>query len=264
MRSLACAVPFVALLACGGEGGPREPSAPTGPVVTTIVVTSPGGPLQVGGTVALAAEVRDQNGAAIPGKTLTWSSANAAVATVSGAGVVTGTGAGTTTISASVDSKSGSATVSVTQVPVFTVTITPPAAPPVAGETTPLSAVLRDRNGNELLGRPVSWSSSASLVATMDAAGRLIAASPGTTTITALSEGVTGTLAVSVAPAAGSVAPTIESIAPATLAPGASATLRGTGFLVIANTAVTVAGVTATVLGTTSTDASASRVLELT
>jgi uncharacterized protein YjdB len=255
MRSLARAVPFVALLACGGDGGTSpEPIAPTGPVVTTIVVASPNVPLQVGGTVTLAAEVRDQSGAAITGKTLTWASANAAVATVSGAGVVTGTGAGTTTISASVDNKSGSATVSVTLVPVFTVTISPPAAPPVAGEATPLSVVLRDRNGNELLGRPVTWSSSASLVGTVDAAGRLIATSPGTTTITALSEGVAGTLAITVTPPAGSVAPTLESIAPATLAPGATATLRGTGFLGIANTAVTVAGVTATVLGTTPTD----------
>ncbi len=255
MRSLASAVvSLAAVLACGSDGGSREPSGPSGPVVTTIVVTSPGGPLQVGATLALSAEVRDEKGVAISGKTLTWSTANAAVATVSAAGVVTGTGAGTTTISASVDSKSGSAMVSVTQVPVFTVTITPPATPPVAGATTPLTVVLRDKNGNELLGRTVTWTSSVSLVGTVDAAGRLSATSPGTTTITAVSEGVSGTLPVIVTAPAGSVAPAIESVAPATLAPGATATLRGTGFLGTANTAVTVSGVAATVLGATPTE----------
>jgi hypothetical protein len=144
--------------------------------------------------------------------------------------------------------------VSVTQVPVFTVTITPPATPPVAGATTPLTVVLRDKNGNELLGRTVTWTSSVSLVGTVDAAGRLSATSPGTTTITAVSEGVSGTLPVIVTAPAGSVAPAIESVAPATLAPGATATLRGTGFLGTANTAVTVSGVAATVLGATPTE----------
>ena len=255
MRVFARAVPLVALLACGGDGGsPPAPSAPTGPVVTTIVVTSPAGPLQVGGTLALSAEVRDQAGMAITGKTVTWATANAAVATVSNAGVVTGIGPGTAAISASADSKTGSTNVSVTQVPVFAVTITPLAAPTVAGETTPLTVVVRDEQGNELVGRKVTWSSSVSLVATVDALGRLVASSPGATTITAASEGVSGTLAVTVTAPAGSIVPTIESIAPATLAPGATATLRGTGFLGVANTTVTISGVTAAVLSTTPTE----------
>ena len=255
MRLVTRAIPLAALLACGGDGGSSaEPIAPTGPVVATIVVTSPGGTLEVGGTVALSAVVRDQSGTAITGKTLTWATANAAVATVSNTGVVTGVGPGTAAISASADSKSGSANVSVIQVPVFAVTITPPAAPPVAGETTPLTAVVRDEEGNELSGRPVTWSSSAALVATVDASGRLVATSPGATTITAASEGVSGTLAVTVTAPSGSVVPTIESIAPATLAPGTTATLRGTGFLGVANTAVTISGVTAAVLSTTPTE----------
>jgi hypothetical protein len=255
MRFVTRALPLVALLACGGDGGSSPgPIAPTGPVVTTIVVISPGIPLQVGGTFALSAEVRDEKGATIAGKTVTWTSANAAVATVSSAGVVTGTGPGTTTISASVDSKTGSATVSVAQVPVFAVTITPLAGPAVAGETTPLTVVLNDRNGNELAGRRITWSSSAALVATVDASGRLAAASPGVTTVTALSEGVSGTLAVTVTPPPGAVVPTIESIAPATLAPGTTATVRGTGFLSIANTAVTVSGVAVAVPNTTPTE----------
>ncbi|MFL5620199.1 MAG: Ig-like domain-containing protein [Gemmatimonadaceae bacterium] len=255
MRFVTRAVPLIALLACGGDGGSSpEPSAPTGPVVTTIVVTAPATPLQVGATFALSAEVRDATGAKITGKTVTWTSASAAVATVSKEGVVTGTGPGTTTISASVDNKTGSATVSVAQMPVFAVVITPLAAPAIAGDTTPLTVVLSDRNGNELLGRRITWGSSASLVGTVDGAGRLAAASPGVTTISASSEGVSGTLAVTVAARPGAVAPVIASIEPATLTPGTTATVRGTGFLGVANTAVTVAGTTAAVLNTTPTE----------
>jgi len=254
MRFVTRAVPLVALLACGGDGGSPGPIAPTGPIVTTIVVTAPGIPLQVGGSVTLSAEVRDETGAAMSGKTVTWTSANATVATVTSAGVVTGTGPGTTTISATADNKSGSATVTVAQIPVFAVTIAPLTAPAVAGETTPLTVVVSDRDGKALDGRPVTWSSSVPLVATVDGSGRLVAASPGVTDVTARSEGVTGTLAVTVTPPAGSVAPVITSIEPATLAPGTTASVRGTGFLGTANTAVTVAGISATVLGTTPTE----------
>ena len=78
----------IAQLACGGGESPR-PVEPQGPVVTTIVVMAPPSPLQLGTTFALTAEVRDQTGVQIAGKTLTWSSGNAAVATVSSTGVVT-------------------------------------------------------------------------------------------------------------------------------------------------------------------------------
>jgi len=254
MRFVTRVVPLVALLACGRDGGSREPIAPRGPIVTTIVVTAPAIPLQVGGTVTLSAEVRDETGAAISWKSVTWASANATVATVSSAGVVTGMGPGTTTISASVDNKSGSAAVSVAQVPVFAVAITPLAAPAVAGDTTPLTAVVSDRDGNALTGRVITWSSSTPMVGTVDGSGRLSAASPGVTTVTARSEGVSGTLAVTVAPAPGSVAPTITSIEPATLTSGTTATVRGTGFLGVAKTAVMVSGVAATVLSTTATE----------
>ena len=90
MRFVMRAVALVGTqLACGGDGRSPEPIGPTGPVVTTILVMAPLSPLQLGATFALTAEVRDQTGVPIAGKTLAWASANAAVATVSSAGVVT-------------------------------------------------------------------------------------------------------------------------------------------------------------------------------
>jgi len=243
----------IAQLACGGAESPR-PVEPQGPVVATIVVMAPPSPLQPGTTFALTAEVRDQTGAPVAGKALSWSSGNAAIATVSSTGVVTAEGQGTTAISATVDGKTGTANVSVSQAPVFAVAITPLPAPAVAGDTTPLAAVLTDWKGNVLIGRTVTWSSSVTLVARVDGSGRLIAASPGATTVTAVSEGVSGTLGVLVAPPAGSLPPTIAAMTPATLTPGTTATVRGTGFGSVANTAVTVSGVAAAVLATTPTD----------
>jgi hypothetical protein len=71
MRFVTRTVALLVVLGCG-DGGPSEPGGPAGPVVTTIVVNGPKGTLQIGSTFALTAEVRDQNGAAITGKTLVW------------------------------------------------------------------------------------------------------------------------------------------------------------------------------------------------
>ena len=252
MRLVPCAVAFVVLLGCGGDGGSTQPD--TGPIVTTIVISGPTGSLQVGTTFALAAEVRDQSGAAMSGKTPTWSTANATIASVSGAGVVTAVGSGTTSISAAVDGKAGSVNVTVISPPVFAVTITPPATPPIAGQSTVLTAVVSDQDGTTLIGRRVTWSSSAQLVATVDAAGQLTSFSPGTTTLTATSDGISGSLDVTVTAPQGSTVPTIAAILPAMLAPGATATISGTGFLGATATAVAIAGVRATVVSASPTD----------
>ena len=79
MRFVVRSVALVPLLACGGDASSSPQPEPTGPIVTTILVTAPAGPLQVGATFALSAEVHDQTGATMTGKTLAWSSANTAV-----------------------------------------------------------------------------------------------------------------------------------------------------------------------------------------
>src|SRR5436190_20962628 len=88
MRLVTRSVALLALLACGGDASPPQPLEPTGPVVTTIVVTAPARPLHVGATLALTADVREQVGAVMAGKTPTSSSGNEAIATVTNAGVV--------------------------------------------------------------------------------------------------------------------------------------------------------------------------------
>ena len=55
------------------------------------------------------------------------------------------------------------------QVPVASVTVTPPVANVVVQGTVQLAATLRDANGKVLLTRPTSWASNNPAVATVDA-----------------------------------------------------------------------------------------------
>jgi hypothetical protein len=110
-----------ALLLAGCGGGatdtsppPPPPPPPPAPVVTTVEVTPAGGPLFVTDTLQLTAAVKDQNGAVMTGKTVTWSSSNQALASVSATGLVIGVGAGSVTISALAEGKTGTAQLTVT------------------------------------------------------------------------------------------------------------------------------------------------------
>ena len=76
-----------------------------------------------GGTTQLAATAKDDSGNAMTGVALSWSSSNAAIASVDANGVVTGVSAGTAVVTASGGGKSGTATVTVQAV------TTPPPAP---------------------------------------------------------------------------------------------------------------------------------------
>jgi uncharacterized protein YjdB len=258
MRAVTPSVLLAALLACGGEGGPpsTQPVTPAGPVVTSVLIAPPAGPIEVGASLALVATVRDQAGNPMAGKTVAWSTSDANVATVQSSGTVTGVAAGNAIISASVEGKTGSTQLTVMATPVATVTLSPPSAPVVAGQPAAMIIAIADRNGNALAGRRVTWSSSNTVVATVDANGALAALSPGTTTITALCEGITATAAVVVTAPSGSAPPTIASISPTTLAPGATATVTGTNFVALGANAVTVAGVPVTVNAATTTELS--------
>jgi uncharacterized protein YjdB len=81
--------------------------------------------VNVGSTVLLTATVKDVGGTVLLGRTVTWTTSNAAVATVSTGGLVTGVAAGTAAITGSSGGKSGTAAV--------TAVVPPPPPPPVTG-----------------------------------------------------------------------------------------------------------------------------------
>lgn len=87
----------------------------TSPPVGTIAVTTPSAQLSITRSMTAAVVVRDDRNVVLTGRALTWTSSDAAVATVDGTGLITAIALGSTTITASAEGKSGS--VSITVVP---------------------------------------------------------------------------------------------------------------------------------------------------
>jgi uncharacterized protein YjdB len=197
-----------------GQSGRATVTVTPAPVAT--VTLAPAAPsVTAGGTVTLVPTLKDASGNVLNGRVVTWGSDNQAVATVSGTGVVTAIAPGTATITATSEGKSGTALVTVTPVPVASVTVTPAPSSVIAGQTTPLTATLKDAAGNTLSNRTVVWSTSDAGTATVSSTGVVTGVAPGTATITATSEGKAGTSLVTVAPAVASVSlapspPTIQ------------------------------------------------------
>lgn len=83
--------------------------------------------------------------------------------------------------------------------PVASVGVDPGTATLVAPATQQLTATPRDAQGNPLTGRTVTWTSGAQAVATVSPSGLVTAVAPGSATITATSEGRSGTATITVA-----------------------------------------------------------------
>lgn len=129
---------------------------------------------------------------------VTWTSSDATKATVDANGLVTTVAGGNVTISASAGGQTGTYDLNI-QFPVGSITISP-AAPTIRQEgAVTLTAALLGTDGIAATGRTVTWSSSNPAVATVNATTGFVAGiSNGTATITATSEGVTGTRIVTV------------------------------------------------------------------
>src|SRR5688500_6834793 len=82
-------VVFPALAVCSAN----DPVG-TASVVTTVAVAPASASIEVGATVPLQATVNDQNGNVMSGQIVTWSTDDAAAATVNSSGLVTGVAAG--------------------------------------------------------------------------------------------------------------------------------------------------------------------------
>lgn len=70
--------------------------------------------------------------------------------------------------------------------------VSAPSETVLVGAQLQLSATLNDSNGNPLTGPTISWSSSDSTVASISESGLLLGHRPGPVTVSAMSDGVTG------------------------------------------------------------------------
>ncbi|MEX2527096.1 MAG: Ig-like domain-containing protein [Gemmatimonadota bacterium] len=188
------------LWGCSSDSDATAPEPPSDPTPTTITVTPTTALLAaLGATQQIAAAVLDESGQPIPGATVVWASADAAVATVSETGLITAVGEGATMVSATSGSLSAEVTVTVKQAPA-NVSVTPVSSELLPGASVTLAASVADANGNAIPSPPtVGWSTSDAAVATVDqATGVVTAVAEGSATITATSGGASGTAGVTV------------------------------------------------------------------
>ena len=152
----------------------------------------------IGDTIQLSATVKDGKNQPVPGATVSWSSSNPSVVTVSPRGLVTARGNGTATIRVTSGAKSLTAVITVAQL-TTTIEITPAVAPLiVVGQTLHLGATVRDPNNNLITDAGVSWASSNSSVATISPTGLVTAQGNGRTTIIASAGGLSHTVTITV------------------------------------------------------------------
>ena len=203
---------FLVVLSCGDSATePTRPAPPDPPRATTVSVSPASGTLTaVGDTLRLSARVQDQNGQAMAGADVLWTSSADSVATVDASGLVRAAGDGTAVIEAAAEGASGTATVTVERTP-SRVTVIPREAVLAPGDTLRLSAVVEDANGVPIEGAPVDWLSEKPEVAVVDSGGlvRAIGSGEGKVTATAVwhtpSGRVKGTADITVLKTAGSV-----------------------------------------------------------
>jgi len=190
---MAGALAFAGVLAGCGDDVSIQPDP-------GISLTPQNATLQVGQTATFSATVTG-----LANKTVNWSSDNQARATVDATGKVTAVSAGTATITATAAGDAAvkaSAIVTVTAVSkgVTKVEISPNNQILKVGEFIQATAnVTRDPG----VAGTVTWSSSATAIATVDATGKVTAVSNGSAVITAASTvdpTVTGTMALTVRP----------------------------------------------------------------
>lgn len=137
------------LAGCGGS----EPRVPTSMALTpsAIVLSS------VGETRQLSASVSDQNGNPLTEVSITWSSTDGSVASVSPTGLVTAQGPGTAQLLAEAGSAGASATVSVVQTPTQLSKVSGDGQTSNAGDDlgAPIVVEVRDALGSPVAGATV-------------------------------------------------------------------------------------------------------------
>ena len=165
-------------------------------VTTTVTVGSPTASLAVGEKVQLTVVARDQFGDVVPGKTATWSTSDAAVATISTTGLLQALVPGAVVATATIDGVPGSLTLMVVPATVASVTVSAPTLTPKEGDTVQLTAVAHDAFGNIVPGVTATWSVSDATLAGVSATGLLQTYATGIVQATATVAGVTGTVSL--------------------------------------------------------------------
>ncbi len=166
--------------------------------IAAIVITPRDPIVFVQQTTQLTATPKDSAGNPLASQQVAWQSLASSVATVSATGVVTGISPGRAVIQASAEGVTGTDTVTITAAPVSSVVLSPSTSSLFAGQTEQLAAQVTNAAGQSIAGATVTYSSSNTAVAKVNASGMVTGVGVGITTITGMSQGKSGTAAVAV------------------------------------------------------------------
>ena len=158
--------------------------------VTSVTLNKTSASVKAGETVTLTATVKPDDAT---DKTVTWSTSDATVATVSN-GVVTAKKVGTATITAKAGDKSATCEITVVSTPVTAVTLNKTSVSLKAGETVTLTATVKPDDATD---KTVTWGSSDESVAKVEN-GIVTAIGKGLSTITAKAGDTSATCMVTV------------------------------------------------------------------
>lgn len=148
--------------------------------VTSIELNKTELKLEEGASETLTATVKPDNAT---DKTVTWSSSDENVATIDASGKVTAIKKGSATITAQAGEKTAKCTVTVyKEIPVSSIELDKTSLSLVVGDEVTLNATVKPDDATD---KTVTWSSSDSSIATVDANGKVTAMKEGTATITA-------------------------------------------------------------------------------
>ena len=159
--------------------------------VTSITLSQTSVTLSSGESVSLTATIAPENAT---NKTITWSSSNTSVATVSN-GKVTAVAVGKATITAKIGNVKAECSVTVNPIEVTSITLSQTSVTLSSGESFTLTATIAPENATN---KTITWSSSNTSVATVSN-GIVTAVSVGKATITAkASNGLSSTCNIEV------------------------------------------------------------------
>jgi uncharacterized protein YjdB len=210
-----CSASSTHLASSGSGSGSGSGSSPT---LASIVISPQNPSLRAGATQQLSAQGTDSSGhQTVITASVQWNSSNPAVATIASSGLLTAVSPGTANITASLNGVSATTklTVVAATATVKAIAISPASPSLAAGATQQLSLTATYSDGSSgALTTGVTWTSSNTLVATVNAQGLVTAIAVGTSTITASAAGLTASAALSV-----NAAKTLSTIVVAPAAP---------------------------------------------
>ncbi|MFL5571838.1 MAG: Ig-like domain-containing protein, partial [Gemmatimonadaceae bacterium] len=189
---LAATAASTVFIACSEATSPPTPKS--------VAFATEAASLVADDALALAATVTMSDGSTGPQSLITYSTSDANVASVDSKGAVTAIAAGNSTIAAQVGSLRDELTVTVSWAPITTITLGRDTATLLLDDSLSTSVVVTNSHNKSAPNAVVSYSSSATGVATVDATGRIRTFSTGATTITATVDNLHSTINVTVVP----------------------------------------------------------------